>query len=65
MNQIVSVPSKIQENPFESMLLRFERASELLGLSQEAHDVLKSPAKQVIVSLPWIRVLSKFLKAIG
>ena len=52
MNQIVSVPSKIQENPFESMLLRFERASELLGLSQEAHDVLKSPAKQVIVSLP-------------
>ena len=41
-----------RELPSESMLSRFERAAALLSLSPAAQDVLKRPAKQVIVSLP-------------
>ncbi|MDH5475204.1 MAG: Glu/Leu/Phe/Val dehydrogenase [Cyclobacteriaceae bacterium] len=40
------------ENPFESMMSRFKIASEALGLDEEVYNVLKSPAKQVTVSLP-------------
>lgn len=40
------------ENPFESMMSRFKIASEALGLDDEVYNVLKSPAKQVTVSLP-------------
>lgn len=40
------------ENPFESMMSRFDLASETLGLDEEIYNVLKSPARQVIVSLP-------------
>lgn len=39
-------------NPFESMMSRFNIASELLGLDEETYNMLKSPAKQVIVSMP-------------
>lgn len=39
-------------NPFESMMSRFNVAAELLGLDTETYNMLKSPAKQVIVSLP-------------
>ncbi|MEP5614110.1 MAG: Glu/Leu/Phe/Val dehydrogenase [Cyclobacteriaceae bacterium] len=45
-------PIKDRDNPFESMMSRFEIAAEHLGLDQEIYDVLKTPAKQVIVSLP-------------
>lgn len=41
-----------RENPFESMMSRFQIASESLGLDEEVYNVLKSPAKQVTVSLP-------------
>ena len=34
------------------MMSRFQIAAEHLGLDQEIYDVLKTPAKQVIVSLP-------------
>ena len=34
------------------MMSRFQIAAEHLGLDQEVYDVLKTPAKQVIVSLP-------------
>ena len=40
------------ENPFESMLSQLSHATELLGLSQAAQQVLQHPAKQIIVSLP-------------
>ena len=40
------------ENPFESRMSRFDLASEILGLDKEVYNVLKTPAKQVIVSLP-------------
>ncbi|HEY8400170.1 MAG TPA: Glu/Leu/Phe/Val dehydrogenase, partial [Cytophagaceae bacterium] len=38
--------------PLESMMSRFNVAAKLLGLDDETYNVLKSPAKQVIVSLP-------------
>ena len=40
------------ENPFEAMMSRFDKAAELLGLSQGMYRVLRSPEKQLIVSCP-------------
>lgn len=47
-------PIKDTENPFESMMSRFDEAAKILGLDQNSYNVLKSPAKTVIVSLPVI-----------
>jgi glutamate dehydrogenase/leucine dehydrogenase len=44
--------SKDRENPFEAMMSRFHVASQILGLEDEIYNVLKNPARQVIVSLP-------------
>jgi glutamate dehydrogenase/leucine dehydrogenase len=44
--------SKDRENPFEAMMSRFHKASQILGLEDEVYNVLKVPARQVIVSLP-------------
>lgn len=52
MAYIEPAPIKDQENPFESMMSRFQIASQVLGLDDEVYNVLKSPAKQVQVSLP-------------
>lgn len=52
MGYIEPAPIKDKDNPFESMMSRFQIAAEHLGLDQEVYDVLKTPAKQVIVSLP-------------
>ncbi len=49
---IEPAPIADKENPFESMMSRFKIASELLGLDDEIYNVLKNPAKQVLVSLP-------------
>ena len=49
---IEPAPIKDKDNPFESMMSRFQIATEHLGLDQEIYDVLKTPARQVIVSLP-------------
>ena len=49
---IEPAPIKDKDNPFESMMSRFQIAAEHLGLDQEIYDVLKTPARQVIVSLP-------------
>jgi glutamate dehydrogenase/leucine dehydrogenase len=43
---------KDRENPFEAMMSRFQVASQILGLEDEIYNVLKNPARQVIVSLP-------------
>ena len=40
------------ENPFESMMSRFDVAAKILNLSDELYNVLKTPVKQVIVALP-------------
>lgn len=52
MAYIEPAPLTDKENPFEAMMSRFKVASKLLGLEDEVYNVLKSPAKQVIVSLP-------------
>ena len=52
MGYIEPAPIVDHENPFESMMSRFKIASEALGLDEEVYNVLKSPAKQVTVSLP-------------
>lgn len=45
-------PISDHNNPFESMMSRFSIAADLLGLDEETYNVLKNPAKQVIVSMP-------------
>lgn len=52
MAYIEPAPLLDKENPFEAMMSRFRTASQLLGLEDEVYNVLKSPARQVIVSLP-------------
>ncbi|MFY0687900.1 MAG: Glu/Leu/Phe/Val dehydrogenase [Cyclobacteriaceae bacterium] len=52
MAYIEPAPIKDKENPFESMMSRFQIAAEHLGLEEQVYNVLKSPVKQVIVNLP-------------
>lgn len=52
MEYIEPAPLKDTENPFEAMMSRFHEASQILGLEEEIYNVLKNPARQVIVSLP-------------
>ena len=52
MTYLEPAPLLDKENPFESMMMRFHTASQILGIDDEVYNVLKSPAKQVIVSLP-------------
>ena len=41
-----------EANPFEAMMSRFDYAAELLNLDAGLYKVLRSPEKQVIVSVP-------------
>ena len=52
MAYIEPAPIKDRANPFESMMSRFIIAAEALGLDEQIFNVLKSPSKQVSVSLP-------------
>jgi glutamate dehydrogenase (NAD(P)+) len=52
MAYIEPAPIKDKENPFESMMSRFDIAAQILGLDTPTYNVLKSPTKQIIVSLP-------------
>lgn len=52
MAYIEPAPIKDKDNPFESMMSRFNIAAQHLGLDNEIYNVLKSPTKQVIVNLP-------------
>jgi len=52
MAYIEPAPLLDKENPFEAMMSRFQTASQILGLEEQIYNVLKSPARQVIVSLP-------------
>jgi glutamate dehydrogenase (NAD(P)+) len=49
---IEPAPLTDKENPFESMMSRFQTAAKTLGLDEQVYNVLKAPVKQVIVSLP-------------
>lgn len=44
--------SLTHSNPLESMMSRFDIAAKLLGLDEDTYNMLKSPAKQVIVNVP-------------
>lgn len=44
-----------EENPFEAMMSRFDYAAQRLSLDAGLYKVLRSPEKQVIVSVPILR----------
>ena len=52
MNYLEPAPIKDKENPLESMMSRFDKAAELLEISDEMYNILKIPRKQVVVGLP-------------
>src|SRR6188474_725338 len=41
-----------EENPFEGMMSRFDRAADLLDLEPGLYKVLRKPEKQIIVACP-------------
>jgi len=43
---------KGEDNPFESMMVRFDKAAEMINLDEGVYNYLKLPVKQVIVSIP-------------
>jgi len=45
-------PIPDRESPFESMMQRFDVAAQMLGLEPGVYDYLKTPVKQVTVSVP-------------
>ncbi len=47
-------PITDKENPFESMMERFEIAASILGLDKGIYNYLKAPTKQVITAIPII-----------
>jgi glutamate dehydrogenase (NAD(P)+) len=44
-----------EENPFEAMMSRFDHAAQRLSLDPGLYKVLRSPEKQIIVSVPFLR----------
>jgi glutamate dehydrogenase (NAD(P)+) len=44
--------NKDVDNPFESMMARFDKAAEILNLEKGVYEYLQKPVKQVIVSIP-------------
>jgi glutamate dehydrogenase/leucine dehydrogenase len=52
MTYLEPAPIKDKENPLESMMSRFDAAVKILGISDEMYNILKVPARQVIVGLP-------------
>ncbi|MGI9140207.1 MAG: Glu/Leu/Phe/Val family dehydrogenase [Gemmatimonadaceae bacterium] len=44
-----------EENPFEAMMSRFDRAAELLDLDAGLVKVLRQPEKQIIVAVPVLK----------
>lgn len=55
-SQIYKEPAPIAEkdNPFESMMERFDLAASILGLDEGIYNYLKAPTKQIITSIPII-----------
>src|SRR5215211_5409883 len=41
-----------EENPFEAMMQRFDRAAQLLSLDPGLYKILRHPEKQIITSIP-------------
>ncbi|MGH7500148.1 MAG: Glu/Leu/Phe/Val family dehydrogenase [Longimicrobiales bacterium] len=45
-------PALSEDNPFEGMMERFDRAAELLALDPGIYRILRNPEKQIITSIP-------------
>ncbi|MFQ5798473.1 MAG: Glu/Leu/Phe/Val dehydrogenase [Bacteroidota bacterium] len=45
-------PITDKENPFQSMMSRFDVAAKILGLERGVYEYLKTPVKQIIISIP-------------
>jgi len=45
-------PEPNEDNPFEAMMQRFDRAAELLDLDPGLYKILRNPEKQIITSVP-------------
>ena len=43
-----------KENPFESMMERFDKAASILGLDEGIYKFMKQPTKQIITAIPII-----------
>src|SRR3989304_2067819 len=41
-----------RENALASMMSRFDRAAEILGIQRGVYEYLKTPVKQIIISIP-------------
>ena len=41
-------------NPFEAMIERFNEAAKIINLDEDVYQIMKSPVKQILVSLPVI-----------
>ncbi|HEX6104522.1 MAG TPA: Glu/Leu/Phe/Val dehydrogenase [Gemmatimonadales bacterium] len=58
-NQNVIRPDKdkflAEENPFEAMMSRFDYAAQRLSLDPGLYKVLRTPEKQIIVAVPFLR----------
>lgn len=39
-------------NPFEAMIERFDEAAKIIKLDEDVYQIMKSPVKQILVSLP-------------
>jgi glutamate dehydrogenase/leucine dehydrogenase len=52
MAYLEPAPIKDKANPLQSMMSRFDAAVKILGISEEMYNILKVPARQVIVGLP-------------
>ena len=50
--QAAAAPVGNEENPFEAMMQRFDRAAELLDLEPGIYKILRHPEKQIITSIP-------------
>lgn len=46
------VPAANEENPFEAMMSRFDKAAQLLDLEPGLYKVLRTPEKEITVSIP-------------
>jgi len=51
-SQVPQPPLSNEENPFEAMMQRFDRAAELLNLDPGLYKILRHPEKQITTSIP-------------
>jgi glutamate dehydrogenase (NAD(P)+) len=48
----IAPPLQETTNPYDSMIQRFDVAARIIGLDEETYNILKTPQRQYLVSLP-------------